>query len=477
MNNPSVGFGGALESASNHDGRGTTVVFGGGLAGLSAGYVLAAGGRRALVFEADSSVGGLSKTVVAGDYRFDIGGHRFFTKDKAIEDLVRTLMSGELVEVCRSSKIYLNERFFDYPLRPANALSGMGLLTTARILLDYGVERFKWRLGMRGEVVSLEDWVVRNFGRTLFNIYFREYSEKVWGLDCGRISQHWVERRIQGLSLSTAIRNAFFKMGGKKIPTLADCFLYPELGIGRLSERLSDEITAAGGSVFTGAGVRRVFHEGGRVLGAEIAGQGGSGLEVRGDEFISTIPLTGLVRMLEPAAPPEVLEAASGLGYRDLVIAAVMVDRERVTDQSWIYIPEKKIPFGRMHEPKNWSAKMAPAQSTLLVVEYFCFKGDDIWSADDGELSRMTAEGLEKLGFIRKEEVLDTVILRVPRAYPLFEVGYERHVEKLYGYIEGFENLYIAGRAGMFKYHNMDHAMDAGMKVAEKILAGRGRGR
>lgn len=473
MNNPAAGFRGALESIYGHDGRGATVVLGGGLAGLSAGYVLTKAGRRAAVFEADSGVGGLSKTVVSGDFRFDLGGHRFFTRDKAIEDLVRRLMGEELVEVCRTSKIYLKDRFFDYPLRPANALSGMGLGTTARILVDYGIERLKGGLGGRKDVVSLEDWVVGNFGRTLFDIYFKEYSEKVWGMDCGRISQQWVARRIQGLSLASALKNAFFRVSKKKIPTLADCFLYPALGIGRLSERLRDEIIAGGNMVFTGAGVSRVFREGGRVVSAEIRPDGRDAQEVRAEEFVSTIPLTGLVKMMEPAAPPDVLEAATSLGYRDLVIAAVKVDRERVTDQSWIYIPEKKIPFGRIHEPKNWSARMAPPERTLLVVEYFCFRGDETWSATDEKLSRATAEGLERLGFVRRDEVLHTAILRVPRAYPLFEVGYERHVEKLYGYIEGFENLHIAGRAGMFKYHNMDHAMDAGIKVAEKILAGR----
>jgi protoporphyrinogen oxidase len=472
MQIPAGGFRKVSSIAPEEDGKDKTVVLGGGLAGLSAGYLLTRAGRSAEVFEADAEVGGLSKTIVRDGFRFDIGGHRFFTKDRKIESLVRDLMGEELIEVCRTSKIYLKDRFFDYPLKPANALSGLGLAMTARIILDYTAQRARNLLGGR-EVVSLEDWVVKNFGRTMFNIYFREYSEKVWGLDCGRISQQWVARRIQGLSLATAIRNAFFKFG-RKIPTLADCFLYPRLGIGRLSERLKEEIEVSN-RVFTGARVVRLRREGRSITGA-IVNMGGDDRKVGGRDFISTIPLPGLMRMLEPAPPADVLEAASRLGYRDLVIAAVAVDRERVTDQTWIYVPEKKIPFGRIHEPKNWSTAMAPADKTLLVMEYFCFKGDSIWTSSDAELSRMTAEGLERLGFIKRDEVLDTFIFRVPKAYPLFEVGYEEHVEKLYEYLKGFDNLYIAGRAGMFKYHNMDHAMDVGMKVAEEIMAGRAAG-
>lgn len=472
MQVPAGGFRDVSSTVPEENGKDTTVVLGGGLAGLSAGYVLTRAGRRAVVLEADAEVGGLSKTLVRDGFRFDIGGHRFFTKDRKIEALVRDLMGEELIEVCRTSKIYLKDRFFDYPLKPANALSGLGLAMTAKIILDYTAQRARSLLGGR-EVVSLEDWVVRNFGRTMFNIYFKEYSEKVWGMDCSRISQQWVARRIQGLSLATAIKNAFFKFG-RKIPTLADCFLYPRLGIGRLSERLKEEIEASN-PVRTGARVVRLRRES-RSVRSAVVSMKGELHEVVGRDFVSTIPLPGLMRMLEPGPPAEVLEAASRLGYRDLVIAAVAVDRERVTDQTWIYVPEKKIPFGRIHEPKNWSPAMAPPGKTLLVIEYFCFKNDAVWNSSDSELSRMTAEGLERLGFIRRDEVLETFIFRVPKAYPLFEVGYEEHVEKLYEYLKGFDNLYIAGRAGMFKYHNMDHAMDVGMKVAGEIMARRAAG-
>jgi protoporphyrinogen oxidase len=446
------------------------LVFGGGLAGLSAGYALTRNGRKAVVFEADSAVGGLSKTIEMGDFRFDIGGHRFHTKDRNVEELVKGLMGNELATVSRKSKIFMRDRFFDYPLRPTNAMFGLGVGTVLRILFDYGWERLKGKAD-NGRHVSLEDWVVGNFGRTMFNIYFKEYSEKVWGLECDRISQGWVARRIDGLSLGKAVKNAFFKFSGRGIPTLADNFLYPELGIGRISERLKEEICSSN-RLFTETGVVGLHHDGKRIKGVEVRNCDNS-YRIEGEGYISTIPLNNVVFMLQPEPPEEVLRAARSLGFRDLVIVAVSVNRRSVTDQTWVYIPEKKYPFGRLHEPKCWSPKMAPRDKTLVVVEYFCFRGDGIWNLADGELSETTVSGLEELEFIRREEALDTMVLRVPRAYPLFEVGYEKHCETIYKYLKRFDNLFIAGRSGMFQYQNMDHAIASGMEAAENLMRGK----
>jgi protoporphyrinogen oxidase len=446
-----------------------TLVLGGGLAGLSAGYRLSKEGRRVSVVEADPFVGGLSRTVNVGEFLFDLGGHRFVTKDKGVELVVKLLMEGELITVSRSSKIYLRNKFFDYPLTPKNALSGLGMLTVARILADYSLERLRSVAG-NGRCVSLEDWVVKNFGRTMFNIYFKEYSEKVWGIDCQSISEKWVEKRIRGLSLAKALKNAFFKFSGREIPTLADTFLYPRRGIGRIAQRLREEVEREN-SVHTSAPAVAVGHDGRKVRSVTIRHPEGDQVVEPGN-VVSTIPMPALVKMMDPAPPQEVLEAAGRLRYRDLLLVAVIVGRDRVTDQTWIYIPEKKIPFGRIHEPKNWSAEMAPTGKTLLVVEYFCFRGDDTWNASDEELSRTTAKGLETLGFIKEAEVTGTEVLRIPGAYPLFELGFEEHCERLYSWLDGFENLHIAGRSGTFQYYNMDHAILSGFETAELILNG-----
>lgn len=444
------------------------IILGGGLAGLSAGYVLTKAGLRVKVFESDSVVGGLSKTITHDGYRFDLGGHRFFTKDRGLNDFVKGLMGEELISVPRKSKIYMRNKYFDYPLKPLNAIFGLGISTTIEILLDYAAEKIK-NLIRKPQNISLEDWVVSNFGRKMFNIYFREYSEKVWGIDCSMISAEWVAQRIRGLSLASAVKNAFFKLNSKDVPSLVDVFLYPQLGIGRISERLKEEIEAGNNSVLTDSPIERINRSNFKIESVVINSHERFVTE-NGMEFISSIPITKLVKMLYPAPPENILAAASQLRFRDLVIAAVMINRKRVTDQTWIYIPEQKIPFGRIHEPTNWSEKMAPEGKSILVAEFFSFKGDRIWNKSDEELTSITVENLENMGFIKKHEVVDSVVLRVPNAYPLFEVGYREKCNELYDYLGRFKNLHITGRSGMFRYYNMDHAIESGIKTAEKII-------
>ena len=443
------------------------LILGGGLSGLAAGSVLTKAGYPVKVIERDHVVGGLSKTIEKNGFRFDLGGHRFFTKDEQINRFVRDLMGDELISVQRSSKILLRDRYFDYPLKPFNALFGLGVTTTATIVADYVREAVKGMVRKK-PVVSLEEWVVCNFGRTMFDIYFKEYSEKVWGIDCSRISASWVAQRIKGLSLAKAVKSAFFRFSGRDLATLTDCFLYPTLGIGRMSDRLQEEIERAN-DVFTGADVIAVRRAGARIEGASVRSRG----RVRwfpAAQCISTLPVTKLVTLLDPAPPRAILDAAARLKFRDLVVAAIMVDQERVTDQTWIYIPEKKIPFGRIHEPTNWSPAMAPPGKSLLVAEFFSNRGDAIWKRSDGELTALTVDNLCRLGFIERDKVLDSMIVRVPKAYPLFEVGYRKYADELLDYIGRFENLHVAGRGGMFRYYNMDVALRSGLETAESII-------
>ncbi|MDI6745329.1 MAG: FAD-dependent oxidoreductase, partial [Thermodesulfovibrionales bacterium] len=368
----------------------------------------------------------------------------------------------------------------DYPLKPLNAIFGLGIFTTIEILLDYAAEKIK-NLVRKPQNISLEDWVVSNFGGKMFNIYFKEYSEKVWGIDCSVISAEWVAQRIRGLSLASAVKNAFFKLNGKDVPSLVDVFLYPSLGIGRISDRLKESIEAGNNSVFTDSRIERINHSDFNVESIVVKHlipphpplvKGGRGdLSVmHGEEFVSSIPITKLVNMLQPSPPENILTAASKLKFRDLAIVAVMINRKRVTDQTWIYIPEQKIPFGRIHEPTNWSEEMAPEGKTVLVSEFFSFKGDVIWNKSDEELTAITIENLENMGFVKKDEIIDSAVVRVPNAYPLFEAGYKERCDEIYDYLGRFKNLHITGRSGMFRYYNMDHAIESGMKTAEKII-------
>ncbi len=448
---------------------GTVIVLGAGFAGLAAAHALVAAGQETLVLEAGPVVGGLSRTETFGEFRFDLGGHRFFTHDGEIASLVGRLMGTELIDVSRSSKILLRGRYVDYPLRPLNALGALGPVTSARVLADWGTEQVR-ALGRARPDVSLEDWVVRRFGRMLFTIYFKEYSEKVWGLPCDRISVGWVAKRIEGLSLGRAVRDAFTREHRASVASLVDRFAYPRLGIGRIGERFAEELPPRG-RVIRDARVTRVRHEAGCVREVCVATPAGE-RAFAADAVISTIPLPSLARLLDPAPAPAVLQAASLLGYRDLILAAVAVDRPFVTDQTWIYLPDRSIPFGRIHEPKNWSGAMAPPERSLVVAEYFCFRGDAIWESSDEYLADLTASGLERLGYLRRAEVIGTRIVRVPAAYPLFEVGYERHAAAVRAGLAVIGNLFVAGRSGCFAYQNMDHAIRSGIDTAQCLLRG-----
>ena len=449
------------------------VVLGAGFAGLAAAHALAAAGRASLLLEAGPVVGGLSRTETFGDFRFDLGGHRFFTHDAEVADLVARLMGDELIDVPRSSKILLRGRYVDYPLRPRNALAALGPATTARVLGDWVLQQLR-ALARSSPDVSLEDWVVRRFGRTLFSIYFKEYSEKVWGLPCERISVGWVARRIEGLSLGKAVRDAFTREHRASVASLVDRFAYPRLGIGRVGERFAEAIAPLG-RVLCNARVIRVRHEGGRVR--EVIAQTPEGERVfAADAVVSTLPLPSLARLLDPAPAPQTLQAAAALGFRDLLLVAVAADRPFITDQTWIYLPDRAIPFGRIHEPKNWSRAMAPPERSLVVAEYFCFRGDAIWESSDEQLAALTGDGLERLGYLKRSEIAGARVVRVPAAYPLFEVGYERHAAVVRAGLAGIGNLHVAGRSGCFAYQNMDHAIRSGIDRARQLLGG-GAGR
>lgn len=439
---------------------------GAGLAGLAAAHTLVEGGRAVTLVEGGEAVGGLARTIEWDGFRFDLGGHRFLSEDPSLAAWVRDLLGADCLSVARSSKILLKGRYFDYPLKPLNALFGFGAATSARILLDYARQRLR-----RPErpSVSLEDWVVRQFGRSLFEIYFRDYSEKVWGIGCRQIDMKWVEQRIQGLSLGQAIGRALLPRRGRALPTLGARFLYPRLGIGQIAERLAGAVRLHH-PIHTGARVVRVNHSPGRIDSIELA-QGKARRLLKGAQFVSTIPLPALVSALHPRPPAPVLAAASRLGSRDLVTVAVKVARPQVTAHTWIYAPEKAIPFGRIHEPPNWSRDMAPPGRSLLVAEYFCFRGDPVWDSGDEALARRTVSSLAALGLIEPREVLGCRVQRVADAYPLFEVGYSELCRTIEDYLAGFANLRIAGRGGMFRYYNMDHAMLAGRDAARGILA------
>jgi len=447
------------------------VILGGGPAGLAAGHVLTAAGTQLIVVEANAKVGGLARTIKHRGFRFDLGGHRFLTSNKNLERLVRGVLMDKILRVSRSSKILLDNKFYDYPIDLRNALVGLGFAASLRIIFDYLSEQAK-SVFQRVQPVSLEDWIVRQFGRTLFDIFFKGYSAKVWGIGCDRIAMEWGAQRIQGLSLSKAIKDALVPSRDERITTLARSFLYPLYGFGEISEGLKRGIEEDN-EVLTNARVIAVHHAEGKIQSVTMQ-CGDIRRSYKANEFVCSIPITAVLGLLDPPAPAAIVDAASKLKFRDLVVVSVMLDRESVTDQTWIYIPDSSVPFGRIHEPKNWSPEMAPPGKTHLVTEFFCTRDDDIWNKSDAELTELTAHHLQKLGFIDADEVVDSVVMRIGKAYPIFEINYMKYYERVCDHLESFSNLHLIGRTGRFRYFNTDSAMESGIAAAESIIA-RGR--
>jgi protoporphyrinogen oxidase len=443
----------------------TTLVLGGGPAGLTAGYLLGKRDHDVLVLEAEDQVGGLAKTVERDGYRFDLGGHRFFTKALEVDDLWHEVLGDEFLRRPRMSRIYWNQRYLDYPLRGSDVIKKLGPIELARCMGSYLAAAAR----PKGPEDSLEQWVTNRFGRRLFELFFQSYNEKVWGVPASEIRAEWAAQRIKGLSFFSAARAAFFGNRGNKIKSLISEFNYPRYGPGQMWDAMTDAIHAQGGEVLLSAPVTRLELAGSRIVEVE-AGETSYTLP---EAVISSLPLREVVQMVSPAAPQHVIDAANGLRYRDFLTVALVVDGDDLFPDNWIYIHEPGVRVGRIQNFRSWSPWMVPDPSKACVgMEYFCFAGDDLWSMDDDDLVALAADELERLRLPTKSKVERGYAIRVPKAYPIYDADYAERVQVIRAWLDGIENLQQVGRNGLHRYNNSDHSMLTAMRAVDNLLSG-----
>jgi protoporphyrinogen oxidase len=445
-----------------------TVIVGAGPAGLTAALELGKLGRSGVVFEADGQVGGISRSVEFEGCRLDIGGHRFFTKVPEVEALWREILDGDLLVRERMSRIYYRDTFFDYPLRPVNALRGLGVFEAGRVVTSY----LHAQLFPATDESTFDAWVSNRFGRRLFEIFFETYTEKVWGMPCSEISAAWAAQRIKNLDLMTAVKNAFLRRGtrdGEIVASLIERFYYPRLGPGMMWERCSELAAENGIDTHLRSRIVRVHHDGSRVTAVDVEGPNGDRREPC-DSLISSMPIGHLVRAMEPAAPAEVRAAADSLRYRDFLIVGLIVERSELFPDNWVYIHSPEVRVGRVQNFSNWSPEMVSDPGLSFIgLEYFANRGDDLWNMADDELVEFGASEAQTIGLFEPEDVRAGTVVRMPRAYPVYDGEYEDHLQVLRTWLDGFSNLSTVGRNGQHRYNNQDHSMLAGLYAARNL--------
>jgi protoporphyrinogen oxidase len=453
------------------------VIVGAGPAGLTAAYELAKAGQRVVVLEADPEyVGGISRTVNYHGYRFDVGGHRFFSKSQEIEDLWTEILGPDLLQRPRSSRIYYGGQFYAYPLKPFEALAKLGVVESCLCFLSF----LRARIHPIRDPKSFEEWVVNQFGRRLFRIFFKTYTEKVWGMSCKDISADWAAQRIKGLSLGRAIRNGLLP---KQIPaaragvvkSLIDTFRYPRLGPGMMWETCARKVRDMGSEVVLGRHVIACSYDtksASWTVRAKTAG--GTTEEYRGQHLISSMPIQQLVAHIEPGLPQLARKAAESLRYRDFVTVGLILREKNRFPDNWIYVHDPGVKVGRLQNYKAWSPEMvADPNYCCYGLEYFCFEGDGLWNAQDDELIALAKKELEKMQLAAAGDIVDGCVIRQPKAYPVYDDHYKQNVEVIREALRAYcPNLHLVGRNGMHKYNNQDHAMMTALLTARNILAG-----
>lgn len=442
------------------------IIIGAGPAGLSCGYELIKAGIKVDIYEASSYIGGMSRTIDLWGQRADLGPHRFFSKNPQINRFFRNLIREDYTIINRTTRIYYNNKFFHYPLRFFNVLRNLPVSDIARILLDY----LKISISPIKDPLTFEEWVTNKFGRKLYEIFFRQYSEKLWGISCKEIDATWAAQRIKTLSLFEAIIHSFSGSGSARHPTLLDQFAYPNNGSGTLYERAAAFITANGGHIHLEQRISKIlFDESGKVSGIELDG----GILIKADHVVSSMPLTLLVKALENV-PHNVTEAAEKLFYRNTILVYLEIDSCELFIDNWIYVHSPEVRHGRITNFRNWSRELYKGKATtILCMEYWAFDSDPLWRETDENIISLAHQEIRKLKLLPdKAMILNNMIFRIPKCYPVYKTGYKDYLNMIERWLDTVDNLTPVGRSGTFKYNNQDHSILMGIAAARKIING-----
>ncbi len=447
------------------------VVIGGGPAGLTAAYEIVKRGGSVIVYEGDSVVGGISRTVERDGWRFDIGGHRFFTKVKEVEELWHEILPDEdFLLRPRMSRIFYDGKYYDYPLKAGNALKNLGPFEAVLCVLSY-----VWaRVRPPKDQTNYEGWLVARFGWRLYRRFFETYTQKVWGVPVKEMPADWAAQRVKSLSLSNAILNALLpKRGQTEITSLIEEFQYPKFGPGMMWEKCAELIAAKGGQVHLKTKVVGIRVEGGKATGVDVVNSDGSASFQPASHVISTMPMAQLVDAFKPALPSEILTAGHGLHYRDFLTVALVIPEELAFPDNWIYIHAEEVKVGRIQNFGSWSPFLVKEGRTCLGLEFFVFEGDELWNARDEDLIEQGKRELEYLGLAKAADVEMGYVFRMPKAYPYYDSHYQANVKTIATYLETeASNVHLIGRNGMHKYNNQDHSMFTAILTVDNIYGG-----
>jgi len=454
------------------------LILGAGPTGLAAAWDLARAGVGVEVLEREKTVGGMSGSFERSGCIVDYGTHGFHRsslRNQAIVERMIELMGDDFITLRRKAAIHFKGRYFDYPLRAKDIFVGLNPATSALCFVDFLATRLRRRFGIGGPERNFEDWVKNRFGRRLYDIYFGPYTEKVWGIPPSQLTLKWAAQRIPSLSLWAVLKKAVLGRGVRdesdehSHSPYRDLFYYTEKGAGLMWQKVAEKVEELGGTIRLGTEAKSVYCDGDavRFVSAE---QGGRPLRAYCDWLISTVPITDLARMLKPDPPGEFLEKVATLKYRAMVVLYLIVKKSRVSPYQWVYYSSDDIFFNRMSEFKNLTPKLMPPDRTVLCLETTCFEGDGVWNASEEKVYTECIKGLERLGLVRESEIEEHFLVKLPHAYPIADLEYERNFPAVREFLSGYTNMLSVGRQGAFAYLNMDQSMEQGFNAAAEVI-------